>query len=67
MPPRNFIQALRVGSAQPSELRRAFERLDKDRSGTLCASELRHLMAEVKGHQAPEKELDRAVRALLRT
>jgi len=67
IPPRNFIQALRVASAQTEELRKAFERLDVDKSGTLCAAELRHLMAEVKGHHAPEEELDRAVDALLAT
>ncbi|CAL1154414.1 unnamed protein product [Cladocopium goreaui] len=67
IPPRSFIQALRVASAQPEELRKAFERLDVDQSGTLCASELRLLMAEVKGHHATEEELDRAVDALLTT
>ncbi|CAE7444250.1 ankrd52 [Symbiodinium natans] len=33
--------------------------------GTLCATELRTLIAEVKGHKATEEELDRAVGALL--
>lgn len=67
IPPRNFIQALRVASAQPEELKRAFARLDVDQSGTLCATELRRLMAEVKGHHATDAELDRAVTAILDT
>ncbi|CAE7255996.1 ANKHD1 [Symbiodinium sp. KB8] len=48
IPPRNFIQALRVTSTQPHELRKAFDRLDIDESGTLCFAELRALIAEAK-------------------
>ncbi|CAE7901633.1 CAL, partial [Symbiodinium microadriaticum] len=64
IPPRNFIQALRVTSTQPHELRKAFDRLDIDESGTLCFAELRALIAEVKSH-ATDEELDRATGALL--
>eukprot|EP00435_Cladocopium_sp_Y103_P017274 s3055_g4.t1 len=60
-------QTLSLTSEEGEELRKAFERLDVDQSGTLCASELRLLMAEVKGHHATEEELDRAVDALLTT
>lgn len=66
MPPRDFVQALRVANAQPETLKKAFRRLDKDGCGRLSRSDLRLLMADVKGSECSEEEADQAVRVLLR-
>jgi len=62
LPSRDFIQALKVASTQPDELKRSFRLLDTDASGLLDQDELRAVFFDVT-HS--DDEAGRAVELML--